>query len=83
MRIVERHLKSLKTFVRLRSHIEGSMVDAYMVYQYLVYISECIPKVVVNINVHCIWEFNTINKFEREVLLGKGRIKKVKGEIVE
>jgi len=38
MRMVERHLKSLKAFVKQRACPEGSMVDGYMVYQSLVYI---------------------------------------------
>jgi hypothetical protein len=39
MWIMERHLKSLKAFFRKRERLEGSMVDGYMVYQSLVYIS--------------------------------------------
>jgi hypothetical protein len=39
MWMVERRLKSLKDFFRQRARPEGSMVEGYMVYQYLVYIS--------------------------------------------
>ena len=36
MWMVERHLKSLKAFVRQRERHEGSMVQVYMVYQSIV-----------------------------------------------
>jgi hypothetical protein len=39
MWIVERHLKSLKALVRQRARPECSMVEGYMVYQSMVYIS--------------------------------------------
>ena len=39
MWMVERHLKSLKVFVRERACPEGSMVQGYMLYQSMVYIS--------------------------------------------
>jgi hypothetical protein len=42
--MVERHLKSLKELVRQRERPEGSMVEGYMVYQSMVYISQYIPK---------------------------------------
>ena len=44
MWMVERQLKSLKAFVRQRARPEGSMVEGYMVYQCMVYISQYIPK---------------------------------------
>jgi hypothetical protein len=40
MWMVERHLKSLKIFVRQRLCPKGSMGEGYMVYQSSVYISE-------------------------------------------
>ena len=49
--MVERQLKSLKDLVRQRAHLEGSMVDKYMVYQCMVYISEYLPKLAENMNV--------------------------------
>jgi hypothetical protein len=42
--MVERQLKSLKAFVRQRECLEGSIVEGYMVYQCMVYISQYIPK---------------------------------------
>ena len=44
MLMVERHLKSFKYFIRQRESLEGSMVEGYMIYQSLVYISEYISK---------------------------------------
>ena len=78
MWMVERNLKSLKAFVRQRACIEGSMVHLYMVYQSMVYISQYLPNLEKNINLPCIWHVNSINKFEGEVMLGKGRTRKVK-----
>jgi hypothetical protein len=81
MSMVERHLKSLKDFVRQRACPEGSMVEGYMVYQTMVYMTQYIPKIVVIINVDRIWDVNSnINKFEGEHLLGKGRMRKFEGE---
>jgi hypothetical protein len=77
MWMVERHLKSLKDLVRQRAPPKGSMVEGYMVYQTMVYITQYIPKIVVSINVDHIWDVNSINKFEGEYLLGKGRMRKV------
>jgi hypothetical protein len=39
MLMVKRHLKSLKALVRQRACLEDSMVDGYMVYESMVYIS--------------------------------------------
>ena len=81
MWMVERHLKSLKALVRQRERSESSMVEGYMVYQYMVYISQYLPKLVwpsMHVVVH-IWDVNSIKKFEGEHLLGKGRMKKVRG----
>ena len=69
-------VKSLKDLVRQRAHPEGSMVEGYMVYQCMVYISEYLPKLAENMNVPRIWHLNSINKF---VLLGKGTMRTVKG----
>jgi hypothetical protein len=79
MWMVERHLKSLKDFVRQRACPEGSMVEGYMVYQSLVYISQYLPKLATGMKVPRIWDVNSINRFEGEVLGGKGRMRKVKG----
>ena len=79
MWMVERHLKSLKDFVRQRARPEGSIVQGYMVYQSMVYISQYLPNLANNIHLHRIWHVNSINKFEGEVMLGKGRTRKVKG----
>jgi hypothetical protein len=76
--MVERQLNSLKAFIRQRARPEGSMVEGYMVYQCMVYISQYLPRLAKNMNVPCIWHLESINKFEGEVLLGKGKMRIVK-----
>ena len=68
------HLKSLKALVRQRECLEGSMV-----YQTMVYITQYLPKIFSSINVDHIWDVNSFKKIQREHLLGKGRMMKVKG----
>ena len=79
MWMVKRHLKSLKDLVRKRACLEDSMVEGYMVYQLMVYISQDLPKLEINMHVDHIWDVNSIKFFEGEHLLGKGRMRKVKG----
>ena len=79
MWMVERHLKSLKALVRQREHPKHSMVEGYIVYQTMVYITQYSPHIDTSINVDLIWDVNSINKFEGGHLLGKARIRKVKG----
>jgi hypothetical protein len=81
MWIVERHLKSLKDLVRQRERPEGSMVEGYMIYKSMVYISQYIPKLEAQhmLAVDFIWDVNSIKKIEREQLLGKGTMKNVRG----
>ena len=40
MWMVERHLKFMKCLVQKRERLEGSMVEGYMVYRTMVYISK-------------------------------------------
>jgi hypothetical protein len=79
--MVERHLKSLKALVRQRAHPEASMVEGYMVYESMVYISQYIPKLAAQVmhTMDCIWDVNSIKKIEGEKMLGKGTTKKVRG----
>ena len=77
--MVERQLKSLKAFVRQRTCPEASMVEGYMVYQCMVYVSQHLPKLAKNMILPRIWHLASINKFEWEVLLGKGTMRTVKG----
>ena len=79
MWMLERHLKSLKAFVRKREHREGSMVQDYILYQSMVYIIQYLPNLAKIINLPRTWHVKSINKFEGEVLFGKGRTRKVKG----
>ena len=51
-----------------------------MVYQTMVYISEYLPKFAGKIHVDHIWDPNSINEFEGEYLMGKGRLRKVRGK---
>jgi hypothetical protein len=76
--MVERQLKSLKAFVRQRAHPKGSMIEGYMVYQCMVYISQYLPRLAENMNVPRIWHLDSINKFEGEVILRKGKMRTVK-----
>lgn len=46
----------------------------------MVYISEYLPKFATNIHVDRIWDPNSIKKFEGEYLMGKGRLRKVRGK---
>jgi hypothetical protein len=61
------------------------MVEGYMLYQSMVYISKCVPKLAVP-GMHAvdhICDVNSIKQFEdREYLLGKGRMKKLRGNIL-
>ena len=72
-------MKSLKAFAIQRACPKGSIVKGYMVYNSMVYISQYVPNLAKNINLPRIWHTNSINKVEGEVLLGKGRTRKVKG----
>ena len=83
MWMVERHLKSLKALVRQRARPKGSMVEGYMVYQTLVYISDYLPDLGRKINMHCSWSgVNNDKILEVEVLVGNGKMRKVKGIIL-
>ena len=72
MWLVERHLKAFKAFVGQRSHLEGSMVQGYMLYQPTVYFSENLPQIVDDMDFPPLWDVNSTNKFKGDVLLGKG-----------
>ena len=79
MWMVERHLKYLKALVRQRARPEGSMVEGYMVYQTMVYISQYSSTMGKSINVlDRIWDVNSMKKFEGEHLSGKGTMRKVR-----
>jgi hypothetical protein len=64
--MVERHLISLKALVRQRACPEGSVVEGYMLYQSMVYISHYIPKLAAPTMhvVDLIWDVNSIKTFE-------------------
>ena len=79
MWMVERHLKFIKGLVRQRAHVEGSMMEGYMVYPNMLYASEYIPKLASKLNLRRICDLDSNNYFEGEYLKGKGRSMKVKG----
>lgn len=65
--------------VKKRAHLEGSMVKGYMVYQTMAYIHQYSDDIWKCIDVlDCIWDFNSMDDFEGEHLLGKGRMSKVR-----
>ena len=79
MWIVERHMKFMKCLVRQRACPEGFMVEGYMVYQTMVYISKYLPKFAANIHVDLIWDPNSNDKLKGEYLTRKGRLRRVRG----
>ena len=79
MWMVERHLKFMKGLVRQLAHLEGSMMEGYMVYQNILYVSEYLPILASKLNLHRICDPDSNKKFEGEKLKGKGRSRKVKG----
>ena len=79
MWMVERHLKYLKALVRQRAHPKGSMIVGYMTYHIMVCITQYLPNHGAKTHIDCIWDLDSIKKFEGEYLVGKGRFRKVKG----
>ena len=63
MWMVERHLKSMKALVGQRECPEGSMVEGYMAYQSMVYISQYLAKLVETMHVDRIWDVKSIKFF--------------------
>jgi len=55
------------------------MIEGYMVYRMMVYITQYLPKLVAKIHIDCIWNLDSIKKFEEEYLVGNGRFRKVEG----
>ena len=77
--MVERCLKFMKVLVRQQAHAEGSMMEGYMVYQNMLYVSEYLPILASKLNLGRICDPDSNNKFEGEQLKGKGISRKVKG----
>ena len=77
--MVERHLKFMKGLVRKREHAEGSTMEGYMVYHNMLYVNEYVPFLASKLNLGCICDPESNNKFEGDKLKGKGRSRKVKG----
>ena len=79
MLMVERHLKFLKGLVRQRACPKDSMVEGYMVYHMMVYVTQYLRNLVAKTHIDCIWDLNSIKKFKGEYLVGNSRFRKVKG----
>lgn len=79
MWIVKRHLKSLKALVKQKAHPKGSVVERYMLYKTMVNIHQYSDEIekIINVLDH-IWDVNSMDDFEGEHLLGKGRMSKVR-----
>ena len=73
-------LKFMKGLVRQRAHVEGSMMEGYMVYQKMLSVSEYILNLASKLNLCRICDPDSNNNFEGEYLKGKGRPRKVKGK---
>lgn len=72
-------LEITEGFGQTRVCSEGSMVDGFMVYQTMVYIIQYSDEIGKGINVlDHVWDVNSMEDFEGEHLLGKGRMNKVK-----
>ena len=69
----------MKGLVRQRGHVEGSMMEGYMVYQNMLYVSEYLRKLTSKLNLRRISNLDSNNYIEGEYLKGKGRSRKVKG----
>ena len=70
MWIIERHLKFWKGFLQERACPEGYMVEVYMVYHMMVYVTQYLPNLVAKTHMDCIWDIDSIKKFEGEYLVG-------------
>ena len=55
------------------------MMEGYMVYQNMLYVSEYLPILTSKLNLCRICDPDSNNKFEGEKMKGKGRQRKVKG----
>ena len=69
----------MKGLARQRAHAEGSMMEGYTVYKNMLYVSEYIPNLASNLNLHRICDLVSNNNFEGDHLKRKGRSRKVKG----
>ena len=69
----------MKGLVRQQAHAEGSMMEGYMIYQNMFYVSEYLSILVSKLNLRRICDLDSNQKFEGEQLKGKGRLRKVKG----
>ena len=78
MWMVERHLKFMKALVRQRACADGSMMEGYMLYQKMLYVSEYVPNLASKLNLCRICDLDSNKNIEGEYMKGKGRSIKVK-----
>ena len=64
--MVERHLKFMKVFVRKRACTEGYMMEGYMVYQNMFYVSKYLPNLASNLNLCHICDPHSNKNFKGE-----------------
>ena len=62
--MVERHLKFMKGLVRQRAHAKVSMMEGYLVYQNMLYVSEYVPNLASKLNLCCICDPDSNKIFE-------------------
>ena len=68
-----KHSKFMKGLVRQQQHVVVSMMEGYIVYQKMLYVSEYIPNLASKLNLRRICDPDSNNNFEGEYLKGKGR----------
>ena len=71
MFFVESYMKTLKDFVRQRAQIEASMVEGWLVYKSMHYITEYLS--MVDSNSPRLWDDKEDEKIDGEVLQGVGK----------
>ena len=69
----------MKGLVRQRERAQGSMMEGYMKYQNMFYVSEYLPNLASKLNLHRICDSDSNNKFEGKKLKEKGILRKLKG----
>ena len=66
MWMIERHFKFLKGLIWQRTCPKDSMVEGYMVYQMMVYVTQYLPNLAAKTHIDCIWDLDSIKKIEGE-----------------
>ena len=72
MWMVERDLKYMKGLVIQQAHVEGSMMEGYMVQQNMLYVSEYLPNLASKLNLCRICDPDSNKKFGGERQIEEG-----------